>query len=115
MGVRRTASSRHVAALGSAVILQMSQKVSSIGFAATPPPSVHGSLNRREPRTADVGGRAEFQLVCQNSYALRSSSDKTLATEHGGAAASRQWPGGVCQDVLRRADWLHSSCIWSRL
>ena len=100
---------RHVAALGSAVILQMSQKVSSIGFAATPPPSVHGSLNRRELGTAEVGGRAEFHLASQNSYALRSSSDKTLATEHGGAAASRQWPGGVCQDVLRDADGVHSS------
>ena len=72
-GALPLAGSRHVAALGSAVILQMSQKVSSIGFAATPPPSVHGSLNRREPRTAEVGGRAEFQLVCQISKLLRAA------------------------------------------
>ena len=96
------------------MILRSSRFCSSTGFAKTPTPSVHGTLRQVEWRTDELGGRAPFQLVSQNSNALRSKVCKTFVAQRKGADAHREWSGGPNQGELCSALWVYLSCIWSR-
>ena len=87
---------------------------SSTGFAKTPAPSVHRTLSDSERRTDELGGRAPFQLVSQNSDALRSKVCKTFVFQRKGANAHREWTGGLRQGKMCSALWVHLSCTWSK-